>query len=201
MVATETRKGIDMRKIVAGLFISLDGVVERPDQWHFPYFSDEMGAIIGEQMGEADTMLLGRQTFEEFASYWPQQGPEVPGSEFINGSQKIVVSNTLKQVDWQPTTIVSGDVNGQLTALKDQPGQDIAITGSPTLVRSLLRDGVLDELRLLVHPIVVGKGQRLFDGAEETTGLELLSTRTIPNGVMYHVYGPAPIPQKEASDA
>jgi dihydrofolate reductase len=201
MVATETRKGIDMRKIVAGLFISLDGVVERPDQWHFPYFSDEMGAIIGQQMGEADTMLLGRQTFEEFASYWPQQGPEVPGSEFINGSQKIVVSNTLKQVDWQPTTIVSGDVNGQLTALKYQPGQDIAITGSPTLVRSLLRDGVLDELRLLVHPIVVGKGQRLFDGAEETTGLELLSTRTIPNGVMYHVYGPAPIPQNEAPDA
>lgn len=190
-----------MRKIVAGLFISLDGVVERPDQWHFPYFSDEMGAVIGEQMAAADTMLLGRKTFEEFASFWPEQGPEVPASEFINGSQKIVVSNTLKQVDWQPTTIVSGDVNGQLTALKDQPGQEIAITGSPTLVRSLLRDGVLDELRLLVHPIVVGKGLRLFDGAEETTSLELLSTRTIANGVMYHVYGPAPIPRNEEPDA
>jgi dihydrofolate reductase len=190
-----------MRKIVAGLFISLDGVVERPDQWHFGYFSDEMGAIVGEQMAEADTMLLGRQTFDEFASYWPQQGPEVPGSEFINGTQKIVVSNTLKDVDWQPTTIISGDVNGQLTALKEQPGKDIAITGSPTLVRTLLRDGVLDELRLLVHPIVVGKGQRLFDGAEESTGLALLSTRTLPNGVLYQVYGPAPIPANEVPGA
>jgi dihydrofolate reductase len=142
-------------------------------------------------------MLLGRQTFEEFASFWPEQGPEVPASEFINGTQKIVVSNTLKQVDWQPTTIVSGDVNGQLTALKDQPGKDISITGSGTLVRSLLRDGVLDELRLLVHPIVVGKGQRLFDNVNEAIGLELVSSRTIANGVSYQIFRPAPIPAND----
>jgi dihydrofolate reductase len=186
-----------MRKIVAGLFISLDGVVERPDQWHFGYFSPEMGEIVGGQMGEADTMLLGRQTYQEFASYWPQQDSSVPPADFMNGVQKVVVSNTLKDPEWTPVTVISGDVNGQLKALKEQPGGDISITGSPTLVRTLLRDGLLDELRLLVHPIVVGKGKRLFDGAEEQTGLALLSTKEIANGVMYQVYGPAPIPANE----
>ena len=194
---TNEGKGIDVRKIVAGLFISLDGVVERPDQWHFGYFSPEMGAIVGEQMATAGVMLLGRQTYQEFASYWPQQSSDVQPADFMNGVRKVVVSNTLKEGDWEPTTIVSGDVNAQLTALKEEPGKDISITGSATLVRTLLRDGLLDELRLLVHPIVVGKGKRLFDGAAESTGLELLSTRTISNGVLYQVYGPAPIPSNE----
>jgi dihydrofolate reductase len=190
-----------MRKIVAGLFISLDGVVERPDQWHFPYFSPEMGEIVGAQMGETDAMLLGRQTYQEFASFWPEQDSDVEPAGFMNGVQKIVVSNTLTEGDWQPALIVSGDVNGQLAALKAQPGKHMSITGSASLVRSLLRDGLLDELRLLVHPIVVGKGQRLFDNLDESIGLALLSTRTIPNGVLYQVYGPAPIPVSDQPEA
>ncbi|WP_424528751.1 dihydrofolate reductase family protein [Sphaerisporangium viridialbum] len=183
-----------MRKIVAGLFISLDGVVEAPAEWHFPYFSDDMGEVVGGQMAESDTMLLGRRTYQEFAEYWPHQSSDEPPADYMNGAQKVVVSTTLDKGTWEPTTIISGDVNAQLTALKAQPGKDISITGSPTLVRTLLRDGVLDELRLLLHPIVVGKGQRLFDGAAETTGLTLVSSRTLANGVLYLVYAPAPTP-------
>jgi dihydrofolate reductase len=182
-----------MRKIVAGLFISLDGVVGRPDQWHFPYFNDEMGEAVGSTMAESDTMLLGRKTYEEFASYWPQQPSDVPPADFMNETPKLVVSNTLTSADWQPTTVISGDVVGQLNALKELPGKNIGITGSPTLVRSLLRDGVLDELRLLVHPIVVGEGQRLFDPSDGTIGLRLTSSTTFNTGVLHLIYERAPL--------
>ncbi|MEV0974563.1 dihydrofolate reductase family protein [Microtetraspora glauca] len=190
-----------MRKIVAGLFISLDGVVEAPDQWHFPYFSDEMGEAVGGQMADTDTMLLGRHTYEAFAEYWPHQNSDVPPADFMNGVQKVVVSTTLDKATWEPTTIIGGDVNAQLTALKAQPGKNISITGSPTLVRTLLRDGLLDELRLLVHPIVVGHGQRLFDETAESIGLALVSSRTITNGVLELVYTPAPIPAPQSPEA
>lgn len=189
-----------MGKIVAGLFISLDGVVERPDQWHFGYFSPEMGNVVGAQMGESDAMLLGRRTYQEFASFWPEQDSDVEPAKFMNDVPKVVVSNTLTAGDWQPVTIISGDVSGQLAALKEQ-GRSMSITGSATLVRSLLRDGLLDELRLLVHPIVVGKGQRLFEDVDEPIGLALLSTETLPNGVLYQVYGPAPIPANDRPEA
>jgi dihydrofolate reductase len=181
-----------MRKIGAGLFISLDNVFEAPDQWHFPYWSDEMGEAVGAQMATSDTMLLGRVTFEEFAGYWPQQTPE--GNEiagFMNDTPKLVVSNTLTSVDaWQNSTLVSGDINARLAEIKQQPGKDISITGSGTLVRTLLREGLLDELRLLVHPIVVGKGKRLFDDGAQT-GLKLLDSQTFPTGVVYLTYGRA----------
>ena len=152
-----------MRKIVAGLFISLDGVFEAPDQWHFPYFNDEMGEAVGSQMAAADTMLLGRVTYQEFAGFWPHQGSDVELADQMNNTQKVVVSTTLDAVDeWQNSTLINGNVAEELTALKRQPGKDIGITGSGTLIRSLLHDDLLDELRLLVHPIVVGGGKRLF---------------------------------------
>ncbi len=182
-----------MRKIIAGLFISLDGVVGQPDQWHFPYFNDEMGEAVGSTMAESDTMLLGRKTYEEFASYWPHQPSDVQPADFMNGTPKLVVSNTLTNADWEPTTVISGDVVGQLNALKKQPGKHIGITGSAKLVRTLLRDGVLDELRLLVHPIVVGEGLRLFDPADGTIGLKLTSSTTFKTGVVHLIYERAPL--------
>src|ERR1700754_833040 len=127
-----------MRKIVAGLFISLDGVYESPFEWHFPYFNDEMGEDVGGQMAGNDTMLLGRQTYEEFASYWPHQSNDVPPADFMKNTPKVVVSTTLKTAEWQNSTIVSGNVAEELTKLKQQPGKNIGITGSGTLVRSLL---------------------------------------------------------------
>ncbi|HEU4947014.1 MAG TPA: dihydrofolate reductase family protein [Kribbella sp.] len=180
-----------MRKITAGLFISLDGVVEAPETWHFPYFNDEMGAVVGAQAAEGDTMLLGRNTFEMFAGYWPNQGSEVEMAEQMNSTAKLVVSTTLDNVDsWQNSTLLKGDPIEELTALKGQPGKNINVVGSITLVRSLLRAKVLDELSLLIHPIVVGHGVRLFDEGDSIP-LELVSSTTFTTGVLHTVYRPA----------
>ena len=179
-----------MRQVVAGLFVSLDGVFEAPETWHFPYFNDEMGETIASQMAAADTMLLGRRTYEEFAAYWADKGSDVELADQINNTPKLVASTTLKTVDWRNSNLIEGDVAEHLRRLKQEPGKDIAITGSATLVRSLLRDGVLDELRLLVHPIVVGSGKRLFDGGGDRVSLKLVDSRTFTTGVLYLTYAP-----------
>lgn len=180
-----------MRKIVASYFISLDGVVEAPETWHFPYFNDEMGAVVGAQMAASDTMLLGRNTWQGFADYWPEQPADGEMVAEMNGAAKLVVSTTLDNVDqWQNSTLLEGDPIKELTALKDGPGKNINVVGSVTLVRSLLRAKVLDELHLLVHPIAVGHGVRLFDEGE-TQPLELVSSDTFSTGVLHTVYRPA----------
>jgi dihydrofolate reductase len=178
-----------MRKIVAGLFVSLDGVVEAPETWHFPYFNDEMGEVVASQMAAADTMLLGRRTYEEFAAYWADKS----GEEFadqINNTPKLVASTTLESVEWRNSSLIKGNVADELTRLKQEPRKDISITGSATLVRSLLREKVLDELRLLVHPIVVGNGKRLFPDGPDRTPLKLVDSRTLSTGVLYLTYEP-----------
>ncbi|MGH8775307.1 MAG: dihydrofolate reductase family protein [Jiangellaceae bacterium] len=180
-----------MRKIVAGLFASLDGVVEAPDQWHFPYYNDEMNDAVAAQIAAADAMLLGRHTYQEFASYWPQQGNDVPFAEHMNSTPKFVVSTTLDALDWQNSTLISGDVAAEIRKLKQQPGKNISITGSATLVRSLLRDGLLDELHLLVHPIVVGSGGRLFEDGTGRQPLKLVDSTTFSTGVLSLIYEPA----------
>lgn len=180
-----------MRKVVAGLFISLDGIYESPDTWHVQYFNDEMGQEVGSQMAAADTMLLGRQTYQEFADYWPHQSNDVEPAGFMNDTPKVVVSSTLKTVEWQNSTLITGNLAQELTRLKNQPGKNIAITGSGTLVRSLLRDGLLDELRLLVHPIVVGAGKHLFDGESGQVPLKLVESKTFNTGVLALTYVPA----------
>ncbi|SEK66431.1 dihydrofolate reductase family protein [Nonomuraea pusilla] len=174
-----------MRKIVAGLFISLDGVVEAPETWHFPYFNDEMGQEVGRQMQEADAMLLGRRTYEEFASHWPHQDSSDPIAGHMNGTTKYVVSTTLTSLDWQNSTLVTLD---GLSELKKQPGKNISIVGSPTLVVSLLREGLLDELNLLVHPIAVGKGKRLFPEDGAAIPLALTASATLSTGVLSLTY-------------
>jgi dihydrofolate reductase len=180
-----------MRKIVAGLFMSVDGVVEAPETWHFHYFNDEMGEVINGQMAESDTMLLGRRTYGEFAAFWPNQGEDVPLANEINGVRKLVASTTLESVDWQNSELIQGDVAEDLRRRKAADGKDISITGSPTLVRSLMEAGVLDELRLLVHPIVVGRGKRLFGKDGPQVPLRLVSSRTLETGVQYVVYAPS----------
>jgi dihydrofolate reductase len=183
-----------MRKIVSGLFISLDGVVESPDKWHFPYFNEEMGAAVGSQMAASDTMLLGRQTYQEFASYWPTHGEETDKeiADHMNNTPKLLVSSTLDKAEWQNTTLIPGDrVVEELTAHKQRPGKDICIVGSATLVRTLLRDGLLDQLDLLVHPIVVGTGKRLFPEGWPRQELALVSSETFTTGVLRLIYRPA----------
>ena len=179
-----------MKKIIAGLFISLDGVAEAPGTWHFPYFNDEMGAAVGAIWSRSDTMLLGRRSWQEFASYWPHN-PDEEGADVMNGTPKLVVSNTLDNVDeWQNSTLLKGDPIEALPTIKEGPGKDISISGSLTLTRSLLQAKLVDELHLLIHPIALGSGARLFDGGEHVP-LTLLSSTTFSTGVLHAVYGPA----------
>jgi dihydrofolate reductase len=182
-----------MRKVTAGLFVSLDGVVESPDKWQFPYFNDEMGEAVGAAMAASDAMLLGRVTYQEFASYWPGVSSEdQPFAAYMNDTLKYVVSTTLEEpLEWSNSTLIKGNVAEEIARLKRQPGENIGITGSATLVRSLLRDDLIDELGLMVHPVVVGSGKRLFEDWGEPKGLELVDTQTFDTGVVYLTYGPA----------
>ena len=179
-----------MRRIVAGLFMSLDGVVESPEKWQMPYFDDEMGAEIGSQMAACDTLLLGRRTYEEFAAFWPQQGDVGPAA-FMNNAPKVVVSTTLEAVEWQNSTLLQGDVVGAISDLRAQPGKDVLVTGSITLVRSLVLHGLLDELGVMVCPLLVGSGKHLFEDGGQPEPMTLVDSRTHANGVLNLTYQPA----------
>ena len=180
-----------MRRIKSYFFISLDGVVESPDKWHFPYFDDEMGDAVGAGFAGADALLMGRVLYDEWASYWPEQADQ-PFADVMNSIKKYVVSSSLQTADWQNSEIVSGDVAGKLSDIKAEDGGDINMSGSATTARWLLREGLLDELNLLVHPIVVGDGMaRLFPPDEPRVPLELLSAQTFKSGVLNLSYAPA----------
>jgi len=179
-----------MRKIKSNFFISLDGVVEAPDKWHFPYFDDEMGTAVGAGFATTDAMLMGRVLYDEWAAYWPERADE-PFGDVMNSMKKYVVSSSPQAAEWQNSEIISGDVAQKLADIKAQDGGDISMSGSPTTVRWLLREGLLDELNLLVHPIVVGDGlARLFPADEPTIALELLSAETFKTGVLNLRYAP-----------
>jgi len=181
-----------MRKLIASFFISLDGVVEAPDKWHFPYFNDEMGQAVGEAIAATDSMLLGRRTYEEWAAFWPQQDPASdPFVSVMNETPKFVASTTLDKVEWHNSTLLEGDLAEAVNELKARPGKNIGMSGSATLVRSLLERGVLDELRLLVHPLVVGQGARLFPDGASPVSLELVDAKTFSTGVLDLTYRPA----------
>ena len=178
-----------MGRIVSNFFISLDGVVESPDKWHFPYFDDAMGAIIGQGMETSGAFLMGRKLYDEWSEFWPAQGPDVPFSEFINSIPKYVLSSTVTDPAWQNTTVLPGDV-AAVQAVKDSMDKDLTMSGSATTVRWLLANGLLDELGLLMHPIAVGSGQRLFEDPT-TYPLKLLSSAALDSGVLHLRYAPA----------
>ena len=183
-----------MRKITAGLFISFDGVVEAPDQWHFPYFNEEMGAAVDATLGAADTVLFGRKTYDSFAGAWPereQAGEEDAGlAKKLGDVRKIVVSNQKLEFTWRNSEQLEGNLVEAVTALKNEPGGNIGMSGSVSVVRQLLAAGLADELHLLVHPIAVRQGMRLFDEGE-TIPLRLISSETFETGVLNLVYGSA----------
>jgi dihydrofolate reductase len=179
-----------MRKIKAGLAISLDGVVEAPDRWHTP-FNDEMGQVMGAGLAESDAVLLGRNTYVEFAGMWPNVGDEVPMAGFLNNVPKYVLSSTLKApLDWANSQLYKGELAKVVAELKGMPGKNILMPGSPRLVRSLLAEGLLDELALMVSPVVVGPGMRLYEDLTGRIDLDLVDSRTFSNGVVYLSYRP-----------
>jgi len=184
------------KKLIANLFISLDGVVEEPGDWHFPYFNDEMGAAVDAGLRSADTLLLGRRTYDDHAGAWPER--EEAGDEdaefakALGDMRKIVVSRQRLELTWRNSEQLEGDLVEAVTALKEAPGDGIiAMSGSVSLVRQLLAAGLLDELHLLVHPIAVRRGMRLFDEGESPIPLRLLSSEAFGTGVLNLVYGPA----------
>jgi dihydrofolate reductase len=168
-----------MRKIIAGMFITLDGVVEAPEKWNPPYYDDELNQAVMPQLAAADTHLYGRRSYQLFRSVFT--GPTAPPhAGMMTSTPKIVISATLKDPDWGPTTVISSNITTALTELKQQPGQDITVGASATLVRFLLAEHLLDELMLLVHPVVVGTGKRLFQ--ESSWGLAAWGSRETWSG-------------------
>jgi dihydrofolate reductase len=187
-----TDEGDPMRKVVAVELVSLDGVIESPEEWAFAYSNDEMEEANAAGMATSDALLLGRATYEGLAAFWPNQPGGTPMVDYINSVPKFVVSTTLEEpLGWNNSTLIKGDVAEGVAGLKRQPGKDITILGSGTLVRSLLADDLLDELRLMVHPVVLGGGKRLFDDGGDRKVLELVDSKTFSMGVLYLTYRPA----------
>lgn len=182
-----------MRKVTSWLFISLDGVVETPDQWQGELFDDDMGKDLASQIDAEDAILMGRVTYEAFAPYWSTATDE-PFASHINQTPKYVVSTTLDKAEWgqwEQPTLIKRNVAKEIGKLKQQPGKNIGISGSPTLVRSLLQEDLLDELKLLVHPVIVGSGKRLFIEDLDRKKLKLVDSKVTGTGVVILTYQPA----------
>jgi dihydrofolate reductase len=182
---------ISMRKVVAVELVSLDGVMESPEEWAFSYSNDEMEEANASGMAASDALLMGRVTYEQMAAFWPNQPGGVPMVDYINSVPKYVVSTNLEEpLGWNNSTLIEGDVAEEIARLKRQPGEDITILGSGALVRSLLRSNLIDELRLMVHPVVLGSGKRLFEDGDDRRPLELVDSKTFGTGVLYLTYRP-----------
>ncbi len=182
-----------MRKVVATEMVSVDGVMESPERWAFRFHDEEMAEVQGAGMAGADAMLMGRVTYQEFASYWPNQdGADQPYTDYLNNTPKYVVSTTLREpLEWQNSILIRDNVAQEVADLKQQPGKDIGIVGAGTLVRSLLREGLIDELNLMIHPLVVGGGKRLFEDGGDWMDLRLVRSSSFATGVVHLVYAPA----------
>jgi dihydrofolate reductase len=184
-------KEVSVRKVVAVELVSVDGVIEAPEEWAFSYSNDEMEEANASGMAASDALLLGRVTYEALAAFWPHQPGGTPMVDYINSVPKFVVSETLEEpLEWNNSTLIEGNVAEEITQLKRQPGKDITILGSGVLVRSLLRDGLLNELKLMVHPIVLEGGKRLFEEGGDQKALELVDSKTFGTGVLYLTYRP-----------
>ncbi len=194
-----------MAKIISTLFISADGVAEIDPDWHFPYFDENMGRAVGEDYDTSDVLLLGRETYDSFAGAWP--GRETAGGEDasfakqLGDTRKIVVSRQPLEFSWRNSELIGDTLQQAVTALKAAPNlRGVLIPGSISVVQQLLAAGLVDELRLLVHPVAVRKGRRLFDDGAAPYHLKVTATETFPTGVIRVFYTPAPAPGKVGYD-
>jgi dihydrofolate reductase len=185
-----------MRKVISHSFVTLDGFMAGPQgeiDWNEPYFDEEMARYVGEEFDTVGTILFGRVTYQLFVQYWPTQGvkDDPVFAEKMNTLPKIVFSKTLSTVAWNNTRLVKENVAEEIHALKRQEGKDIFIDGSPGLIQSLTRLGLIDEYRLRVHPIVLGSGVPLFKDLKERMPLKLIESKTFHSGVVILHYQPA----------
>jgi dihydrofolate reductase len=190
-------------------FLSVDGVMQGPggpDEdrsggfdrggWLVPHFDEATGKFMVEVFDKVDAFLLGRRTYQIFAASWPKvTDPKDPIASRLNTLPKYVVSRTLGSADWQNSTIIKGDVAAEVTRLKKMPGRELQVHGSGMLARTLIENDLVDELRLLVFPVIVGAGRRLFPDAGVATGLRLVDSRTTGSGTAIHVYKPTGRPE------
>jgi dihydrofolate reductase len=185
-----------MRKVSVSMFVSLDGVVEDPGGsenyrhggWTFPYWGDDIGEFKREEVFGADGLLLGRVTYEGFAAAWPGQTDEAGFADRFNSMPKYVASTTLSELEWNNSHLLEGDAADAVARLKAEDGQELMINGSVHLIRSLMERGLIDEYRLLVYPIVLGSGLRLFGESAEPTRLELVDSKPFSSGAVLLTY-------------
>ncbi|HET9493167.1 MAG TPA: dihydrofolate reductase family protein [Chloroflexia bacterium] len=175
-----------MSKVIVAEFLTLDGVMEAPEKWQFQFWHDDMGKAVLDSMLEAHGLLLGRVTYEIFAGSWPSETGEM--ADRINGMPKYVASTTLKEVTWNNSHLLEGDVPQAVRALKEKPGKDLLVVGSGELVNTLLRHDLVDEYELMIHPIVLGSGKHLFGDESESRVLKLADTKTFDTGVVLLTY-------------
>lgn len=181
-----------MRKLTAGLFHSVDGVVEAPNEWQFDAFDAELGAMLGAIMTRTDTVLMGRVGYQEWSGYWPTAAADQDFGRFINTVPKHVASRTLRgPLTWQNATLIEGDLEAFVRDLKSRPGGEISAMAGITLVRELIFAGLLDELTLITHPVVAGRGRHLFQPGDPTTRLTLRSAVTTSKGNIVSTYARA----------
>jgi dihydrofolate reductase len=194
-----------MPKIIVSEFLTLDGVMQAPgdpnedrsggfDQggWQLAYFDDVFGQTMMDAFAATGGLLLGRKTYETFARHWPNQPADDPVAGPMNAFQKYVVSSTLTEpLSWQNSRLINGDVAGEIRRLWDQPGKEIQVIGSGELVQTLVREDLVDAYRLMIHPLVLGTGKRLFREGTTPTKLRLVDTKATGTGVLILTYEPA----------
>jgi dihydrofolate reductase len=184
-------------RVIVSEFVTLDGVIEAPggerghphSGWVFNHLSDEQEQYKLQEVLDAEALLLGRVTYEGFSEAWPERGGEF--ADKMNSMPKYVASTTLKDPEWENTTVLEGDVPEAVARLRDQDGGPLLVAGSQTLVHTLVERGLVDEYRLMIFPVVLGSGKRLFPDSEDKTPLKLVDTQAFPTGVVVHTYHPA----------
>jgi dihydrofolate reductase len=194
-----------MAKVVSTLFISADGVAEIDLEWHFPYFDENMGRAVAEDYATSDVLLIGRETYDSFAGAWPDReaagGDDASFAKELGDVRKVVVTRQPLEFTWRNSELLDGDLVAAVTALKADAGiRGILIPGSISVVQQLLAAGLIDELRLLVHPVAARKGRRLFDEGDTAYHLKVLATEAFPTGVLRVIYAPSEAPAKAGYD-
>jgi dihydrofolate reductase len=178
-------------RVVATEYVSLDGVFEEPGQWSGPFFNDEAAEFKLAELQASDALLLGRKTYEGFAAAWPSMTDEAGFAEKMNTMRKYVVSTTLDRVEWPGSRLIKGDLAAEVRRLKQEPGKDLLLSGSAQLFNALMQANLIDQYRFMLHPVVLGKGRRLFGEGVQEKSLQLTQTKPFRSGIVILEYEPA----------